>query len=69
MKKETVIGIIGKTQGVSKAAKPLIKAIKKSAHMLFPSFSSEVFFVSSTITPPSTPFISKENSTSSGGKH
>src|SRR6478735_2836605 len=32
VKKLTVIGIIGKTQGVSKAAKPEKKAIKKIDH-------------------------------------
>ena len=32
VKKLTVIGIIGKTQGVNNAAKPDKKAIKKIAH-------------------------------------
>jgi len=35
MKKETVMGIIGKTQGVNKAINPLPNAIQNNAHRLF----------------------------------
>ena len=57
VKKLTVIGIIGKTQGVNKAAKPPRKAKKKMDHN--PFFSSflgiiELFFVSNEVVYDST---------------
>ena len=43
VKKLTVIGIMGKTQGVSSAAKPLKKEITNINHIDFPSsFSVEL---------------------------
>ena len=43
VKKLTVIGIIGNTQGVSKAANPLKKDKMKMSHMDFPPSSSSFF--------------------------
>ena len=47
VKKLTVKGIIGKTQGVSRAAKPDKKAIKKIAHspLVFELVDEELFLV------------------------
>lgn len=73
VKKETVKGIIGKTHGVNNAAKPLKNAIKNKAHIDFPDDVPSDDFDSSvnelSISDPSTPSISKENSSASGGKH
>ena len=47
VKKLTVIGIIGKTHGVSKAAKPLKKEIMKISHIDFLGsgvFLTDIFF-------------------------
>ena len=43
VKKLTVIGIIGKTQGVSKAAKPPKKPAMKIAHQLLLSLDVSFF--------------------------
>ena len=68
MKKETVIGIIGNTQGVRRAAKPLKKEIKNSHHIPPASFSSNGTS-EELVAPSAAAFISNENFTSSGGKH
>ena len=53
MKKLTVIGIIGKTQGVNIAAKPPKKAKKKKPNMLaLAPVMSAAPFVSAAITAP-----------------
>ncbi len=51
VKKLTVNGIIGKTQGVSNAAKPEIKAIKKIDHKLLAGFGAGT---SPLVSPAST---------------
>ena len=77
VKKLTVIGIIGKTQGVSKANKPPPKPLMKIDQKLSPSatlFDFEVLSSSSlleivAVFENHSSLISTLKSTSSGGKH
>ena len=70
VKKDTVIGIIGNTQGVNKAAKPLKNAIKNNIQRLSDT-SAELFFsiILAVLANFLFPEILKEKSTASGGKH
>ena len=71
VKKETVMGIIGKTQGVNNAAKPLKNATKNNIQKLLAVESELLDFmrISSLLLKSLSLLKSKENSTISGGKH
>ena len=72
VKKLTVIGIIGKTQGVNKAAKPLIKDKKKiTSRDLFDDFSSSLvvpFNETADCSVGEQPFTEISKSSSYGGR-
>ena len=71
VKKLTVIGIIGNTQGVSKAAKPLIKDKKKiTSRDLFEDSSPSLVVVLSELPDSSDehPFTDISKSSSYGGR-